>query len=165
MTYTPKMTIRHKFDQSELDRRIEERVSIYRDSVSDHMRRGAVISVFDSYALGFVLQLQDYITKGYTVHGKMLPSTQPQFSRAYLVKPEALQESDIKQIKIEVEQEYAQHLQAAYEQHKAAIVAESIQRYETEQRKKADAEKAKMLAKFEAEAIAVLGSAPIEEAA
>lgn len=164
MTYTPKMTIKHKFNQAELDSIFNLKVQRYKTSVeSVGADKGAMISVFDDYGLGFLRQLESYFAQGYKLADNPLPEVQPRFQRAFLVKPEPLQKSDIKQLKIDAEREYQALLQTRYEQHLAAIVAESKQRYETEQRKRAEQETKELEEKWLQEAMNVLGKAPAAE--
>lgn len=164
MAYEPKMTIKHRFDQGELDSIIQQKTWIYKNSVQGvGADKGAMISVVDDHGLGFLKQLECHFKQGYTLAEKPFPEIQPMFQRAYLTKPEKIQVADCKQIKIEAEEEYKNTLQSRYEQHLAAIVAESKQRYETEQRKKAEKEAKELEEKWVAEAMSVLGKAPLEE--
>lgn len=164
MTYTPKQVIKHKFNQAELDSIFNLKVQRYKTSVeSVGAEKAAMVSVFDDYGLGFLRQLESYFAQGYRLADNPLPEVQPRFQRAYLVKPEAMQKADIKQLKVVAEQEYAALLQARYEQHVQAIVAESKQRYETEQRKRAEAEAKELEQRWLQEAMSVLGKAPAEE--
>ena len=164
MAYEPKMTIKHKFNQAELDSIINLKVQRYKSSVQGvGADKGGMVSVVDTYGLGFLKQLEAHFKQGYTLAENPLPEVQPMFQRAYLVKPEAMQKSDVKQIKIEAENEYQALLQSRYEHHLAAIVAESKQRFETEQRKRAEMEFKEMEQKWMAEAMSVLGKAPLEE--
>lgn len=165
MTYTPKMTIKHKFNQAELDSIFNLKVQRNKTSVeSVGADKGAMISVFDDYGLGFLRQLESYFAQGYKLADNPLPEVQPRFQRAYLVKPEAMQKADIKQLKIEAEREYQALLQSRYEQHLAAIVAESKQRHETAERKRIEAEAKELEEKWLQEAMSVLGEAPLKEA-
>lgn len=164
MAYEAKQTIRHKFNQSELDEIINGKVFRYKNSVQGvGADKGAMVSVVDTYGLGFLKQLEAHFKQGYTLSDNPLPEVQPMFQRAYLVKPEKMQIADCKMLKIEAEEEYRNTLQARYEQHLQAIVAESKQRYETEQRKKAEVEAKEMQEKWLQEAVSVLGKAPVEE--
>jgi len=164
MTYEAKMTIKHKFNQSELDEIINGKVFRYKNSVQGvGTDKGAMVSVVDNYGLGFLKQIEAHFKQGYTLSDNPLPEVQPMFQRANLVKPEKMQIADVKQIKIEAEQEYAALLQSRYEQHLAAIVAESKQRYETAERKRAEIEAKELEQKWLAEAMSVLGKAPLEE--
>lgn len=164
MAYEPKMTIKHKFNQAELDSIVNLKVQRYKTSVeSVGADKGAMITVFDDFGLGFLRQLESYFAQGYKLADNPLPEVQPRFQRAYLVKPEAMQKADIKQLKIEAEREYQALLQSRYEQHLSAIVAESKQRYETEQRKRAEAEAKELEQKWLQEAMSVLGEAPLKE--
>lgn len=164
MKYEPKQVIKHKFDQSELDTIIQQKTWIYKNSVQGvGADKGVMISVVDDHGWGFLKQLECYFKQGYTLAEKPLPEIQPMFQRAYLTKPEKMQVADCKMLKIEAEEEYKNTLQARYEQHLAAIVAESKQRYETEQRKRAEKEAKEMEQKWMAEAMSVLGEAPLKE--
>lgn len=165
MAYEPKQVIKHKFDQSELDNIIQQKTWIYKNSVQGvGADRGAMISVVDDHGLGFLKQLECYFKQGYTLAEKPLPEIQSMFQRAFLTKPEKMQVADCKMLRIEAEREYQALLQSCYEQHVQAIVAESKQRYETEQRKRAEAETKELEEKWLQEAMSVLGKAPAEEA-
>lgn len=164
MAYEPKMTIKHKFNQGELDEIINGKVFRYKNSVQGvGADRGAMISVVDDHGLGFLRQLECHFKQGYTLAEKPLPEIQPMFQRAFLTKPEKMQIADCKQLKIEAEREYQTLLQSRYEQHLAAIVAESKQRHETAERKRIEAEAKELEQKWLQEAMSVLGKAPAEE--
>lgn len=165
MAYQPKQTITHRFNQSELDALIAEKVWRYENMADNPERgtRGGSISVYSDNSVMFLQLVQEHIQKGYVLNAAMQPNIIPQFYRAYFLKPQAVQEADIKQIRIDVEKEYAEMLNQRYEAHKAAILAESRQRFETEQRKKLEAEAAAREAKWIAEAEKALGGRPIIE--
>ena len=160
MSYKPKQTVRHVFDQAELDRRIENEIAFYATRTTDHKAPGALVKISHSNVTWFLAEVAEKVLAGYThrIESPVL-TTYPEYS-AFYTKPLAMQEEDKKLIADKVEQAYRAELQAAYEHHLEAIIAETLAREEKAEQKKIEVAKAKRLAAARAEAIAALGKFP-----
>jgi len=150
----------YTFDQTTLDRLIQNRIGFYEVQESTHSTRGAVISIYADFPLALLQQLQAKLKEGYTLNESLPVHMTPTFCRVYLTKSAEDQAADIEAIKIEVEHEYKADLQRAYDAALAQLIEDAAQREAAIAAKKAAAaeEKARKLA--EVDAVRLLGQRP-----
>lgn len=157
-----KHVISHTFDQAALDKLIENHLSFYKSREASHNQRGAVEYVSVDTPTQMLHAYAEKVSAGYTLHGSfpvnahMMNGTG--FYSFYVVKPERMQAEDIAAITTEVTAEYNEQRRAAYEAHKATIIAESLAMAKRAAEKKAAEAEAKLVAQAAKDAELALGA-------
>ncbi|WP_010483175.1 hypothetical protein [Pseudomonas sp. S9] len=155
------MKITHNFVQQDLDALIDNAIAWYNSREDVTNERGAITYVSTNTAMEHLTAYGEYLTAGYTLHPTYPVSAG--FTNGvglfgfYVVKPQALRDSDIEAIKAEVEADYRASLKVKYDAHVASIVSESVARAENEAQRKAEQAHEKLVAKAKADAISALG--------
>lgn len=155
-------TIQHLFNQDDLNRLIANRLSFYRATESTPTKLGAVEYVSVDTPTQMLQEFADKVAQGYTLHESYPVSAQTMngigLYSFYVTRPQHMQEADIAVLTEQVIAEYNEHRRQLFDQHKAQIVADSLERERRATTKKAQEQEAKFIAKLEQAALEALGS-------
>lgn len=131
------------WDQAEYERRVEERVRVYRGTEK------SMELVSGSLGHEFLQAVIDKANQGYTIthtkrltHGELYHST-------YMVKPLATQEEDIANIRAEQKQKYAAHLEDEHARYQDLLRQQLIQTQREKELKTQREKEEKQLAEIE----------------
>lgn len=155
-------TIKHLFNQDDLNRLIDNRLSFYRATEASGSKLGAVEYVSVDTPVQMLHAFADKVAQGYTLHESYPVSAQTMngigLYSFYVTRPQHMQEADIAVITEQVTAEYNEHRRELFEAHKKQIVADSLAMAKRAEAKKAAEAEAKLLARLEKEAAEALGT-------
>ncbi|WP_323616309.1 hypothetical protein [Pseudomonas putida] len=132
-----------QYDEAELERRVADWIKVYKQTEQ------SMELVSASLGHEFLQLVIDKANQGYTItHTKRLNHAQLYHS-TYMVKPPAMQEEDIANIRAEQKAKYVAHLQAEHARYEDMLRQQLIQAAEEKERKAAETAKAKQMAAIE----------------
>ena len=146
MTEKVKITgVPPQYDQSELDRRVESWINVYRQTTQ------SMELVRSPLPHDLLQQVIDKANDGYTLARSQPASLAPLNNSVWMVKPIAIQEEDIENIRIEQKEKYVTHLEAERTRYQDLLRQQLIQAREEKDRIAAEQAKAKQMAAIERE--------------
>jgi hypothetical protein len=151
------MKLNHQFVQEDLDKLVASAAAFYKSREDTPREAGAIVLVSGDAPLFYLQNILALAASGYNLHESLPIHQTSSYCCAYMTKPESQQKLDIEAIKVKVEADYRETLKARYEAHVDAIVAETLQRAERTELKKAETAKEKLIAQARKEALAALG--------
>ena len=123
-----------KFNQTELDARIEKVIGRYEGS------HASCQAVDEPILLLYTKKVVELVAAGYTLNEKLPCRSGPNTYAAYFTKPAAMQEQEIEALKLAVEEKYKSEIAEANTANEELLAQ---QLYEAEKRKLAEAERKK----------------------
>ena len=132
-----------QYDGAELERRVADWVKVYKQTEQ------SMELVSASLGHEFLQLVIDKANQGYTItHTKRLNHAEL-YHATYMVKPPAMQEEDIANIRAEQKAKYVAHLQAEHTRYQEMLRRQLVQAQEEKERKVAEQAKAKQMAAIE----------------
>ncbi|MRF41628.1 hypothetical protein GIJ78_13910 [Escherichia coli] len=158
MTEKVKITgVPPQYDQSELDRRVESWINVYRQTTQ------SMELVRSPLPHDLLQQVIDKANDGYTLARSQPVSLAPLNNSVWMVKPIAIQEEDIENIRIEQKEKYVAHLQAERERYQSLLRQQLIQAKNEKEARAAELAEAKKLEEIEREVQACYKALDIPE--
>ncbi|ESW39202.1 hypothetical protein [Pseudomonas taiwanensis] len=146
MTEKVKITgVPPQYDQSELDRRVESWINVYRQTTQ------SMELVRSPLPHDLLQQVIDKANDGYKLARSHPVSLAPLNNSVWMVKPIAMQEEDIANIRMEQKEKYIAYLESERARYQEQLRQQLIQAREEKDRKAAEQAKAKQMAEIEAE--------------
>lgn len=146
MTEKVKITgVPPQYDEAELERRVEGWIRVYKQTEQS--------MELVSACLGheFLQKVIDKASQGYSITSTKHLNHAELYHSTYMVKPPAMQEEDIANIRAEQKAKYVAHLQAEHARYHDLLRQQLIQAAEEKEAKAAEAAKAKQMAAIEKE--------------
>ena len=157
------MKIDFNYVQADLDTLTERAIERYKNSVVGHgTLNGAIIQVTGDNPADYTRRVMELALQGYTMHETLVPSLGGVAGHylGFFVKPDALQQTDLEELKAATEVTYRAELARRYDETLAAVIEESLIREQRKAEREAAAKAEKLRAKATADAIAALGERP-----
>lgn len=132
-----------QWDQAEYENRVATWVHAYKNTTL------SMELVRSPLPHDLLQQIIDKANDGYTLSRSQPVSLAPLNNSAWMVKPVAIQEEDIANIRIEQKEKYIAHLQAERAKYEDKLRQQLVQAAEEKERKAAEAAKAKQMAAIE----------------
>lgn len=134
-----------QYDQSELDRRVESWINVYRQTTQ------SMELVRSPLPHDLLQQVIDKANDGYTLTRSHPASLAPLNNSVWMVKPIAMQEEDIANIRMEQKEKYIAYLESERARYQEQLRQQLIQAAEEKGRKAAEQAKEKQMAEIEKE--------------
>ncbi|WJN48287.1 hypothetical protein [Pseudomonas asiatica] len=134
-----------QYDDAELENRVANWVHAYKNTTL------SMELVRSPLPHDLLQQVIDKANDGYTLARSQPVSLAPLNNSCWMVKPVAIQEEDITNIRIEQKEKYIAHLQAERERYQSLLRQQLIHKQEEKDRKAAEQAKAKQMAEIEKE--------------
>lgn len=146
MTEKVKITgVPPQYDQSELDRRVESWINVYRQTTQ------SMEIVRSPLPHDLLQQVIEKANDGYTLARSQQVSLAPLNNSVWMVKPIAIQEEDIENIRMEQKEKYIVHLQAERERYQNLLRQQLLQAKNEKEARAAELAEAKKLEEIERE--------------
>lgn len=146
MTEKVKITgVPPQYDDAELESRVANWVHAYKNTTQ------SMELVRSPLPHDLLQQVIDKANEGCTLARSQPVNLAPLNNSVWMVKPIAIQEEDIANIRIEQKEKYIAHLQAERERYQSLLRQQLIQKQEEKDRKAAEQAKAKQMAEIEKE--------------
>ncbi len=134
-----------RWNDEEYERRVEDAVKLY------HLTTQSRQGVYAPLPHDFLTLVAAKVAEGYTIARNHAVVTDPLHYSCMLIKPKAMQEKDIEELKVKVKEEYVEWLESERARYQDLLRLQLIQKLEEKERKAAEAARAKQLAQIEAE--------------
>lgn len=134
-----------QWDEAEYERRVADWVNVYKNTTQ------SMELVRSPLPHDLLQQVIDKANDGYTIARNQPASLAPLNNSCWMVKPVAMQEEDIVNIRMEQKEKYITYLQTERERHLSLLRTQLIQAREEKDRKAAEQAKAKQMAEIEKE--------------
>lgn len=157
---TAQSTMKHQFNQADLDILVDRAVKHYKERLPVPGVRSALERVEVAHRIDILPTFAKKLAEGYTCAEGLDISIgigQLGQNEFYVCRPQPMQDADIAEITQEVTDRYNAERKRLYQQHLDFIVQESMEREKREQERKAAVAAEKAKAKFEQEALEALG--------